>query len=613
MSQQINGSQIVVGTPGDSTFGVTKNVPGVNATDKLPDVIDKLISVIDKLSPSKSPDISTKFLAPLITLQSARHTASASGVTSIISNSSGNQLYSGGVWLQASAGSVYNNISTSSKAIFIISDSTSVSTLATFSDGQSGSISTLVDGILTGSRILDSGYYTQSQGGSPDIGTWDAFGSSNPSGGLSILYDGDPYTQPPNVGFWTSIKASMSSTQSFSEDGREHYYQMFSNYGLSSQLNAKGLDGLGGQQSGFYFIYSTGSGTPPILLNTYNAISITQSVTSYNSGIPSLSVGDYILASYSIINNGNLISRFYNSNGITNFQMIASSSSPIKNDMTGGLPINGISIPTSYQSTYIVSGMSASVISGMYSTNSTFSINTFGPYGLSSIVSNGTTGIGYWGQSGKYLYIDTVGSEVLINRIWSGTYSYPSFTGSNTYSQFFGPTYTYTTQQFNLNNIGNEELQYVGGIFKYPSGNYLNNYPISGFDYSSVPSGSFGGYRWVTFNVGSVVGAQSLNISINGANALLNSASVNNGTGRYINNFYMYIKIVGSGGTSWFDANLDSVSLPVNDGDGCLVKFGSSAIYRKINFGSSAKTGTVYVRIGLISSPGYQFNGLTLS
>ena len=613
MSQQINGSQIVVGTPGDSSFGTSKNVPGVSVTDKLPDAIDKIVSILDKLAPSKSPDISNKFLSPVITLLSSRHTASASGVSSISSNTSGNQLYSGGSWNQASAGSIYNNVTTSSKTIFIVSDSTNGSVLATFSDGQNGSLTSVVDGNIVGTRTLDSGYYTQSQGGSPDLGTWNSSSVLSSLGGLTILYDGDPYTLAPNVGFWTSLKASMSSTQSFVEDGREHYYQIYSNYGMSSQINAKGLDGNSAQQPGFYFIYSTGSGTPTNTLNSYNAIAITQSITTYNSGIPSLSIGDYILASYSLINNGNLISRFYNSTRITNFQLNAGISTTAKNDLVSGLPINGVYIPIPYQVTYSVSGMSASVISGMYSTNSTFGLNSFGPYGSSAVIVTGTTGIGVWGQSGKFLYIDTVGSEVSINRIWSGTYSYPSFTSSSTYSQFFGPTYTYATQQLNLNNVGNEELQYVSGGFRYPSGSYLNNYPLVGYDYTSVPLGSFGGYRWLTLNIGSISGAQTLNITINGSNVTLSGASTNTGVGRYITNFYMYVKIVGSAGSGWFDVNLDAISIPTNDGDGCLVKLGSSATFRKVSFGSSAKTGSVYVRIGILNTPGYQFNGLTLS
>ncbi|NBP58793.1 hypothetical protein EBU71_20065, partial [bacterium] len=62
MQYQINGNQILVGIPTDTSYGVTPsntNVPNILPSDKLPDAIDKLIGIIDKLAPGKSPNLST--------------------------------------------------------------------------------------------------------------------------------------------------------------------------------------------------------------------------------------------------------------------------------------------------------------------------------------------------------------------------------------------------------------------------------------------------------------------------------------------------------------------------------------------------------------------------
>ena len=59
MQYQINGNQVLVGLPTDQYYGHTPsntNVPNVLSTDKLPDAMDKLIGMLDKLAPSKSPN-----------------------------------------------------------------------------------------------------------------------------------------------------------------------------------------------------------------------------------------------------------------------------------------------------------------------------------------------------------------------------------------------------------------------------------------------------------------------------------------------------------------------------------------------------------------------------
>lgn len=624
MPQQINGNQILVGNPTDANFGQSPNnvnVPSISSSDKLPDAIDKIVGILDKLAPAKSPTLATKFLSLQTTVYSARHVSSTSSVA-------GNILFSGSSITStqsATAGNIYSNILLVTRPIANVSDSSSVNVgLATFSDGQQGTLysyivdpnsSDFISGnnpTLIGQRALDSTYYTQASAStSPDVGRWNELGVSNASGALQITFDGDPYNTAPNQGFWTSLKASMSSTYSLTT-GFEYAYYMYQSIGATNYTS--GIT---------KFIYATGSGTPPSttagLVGGSTLITVPSYVTRYQSGVPSLSVGDIISASYSFINNGNLISRFYNTTQITGFLMTASSSTTEAKDLVSGVPISG-GIPFAFQPTYSISGITVSVANSMYSTNATFTLKTYNPYGNVAAQSISLGGISSNGQTGN-LFIDTVGNEIIpggsSTRVYSGTFSYPGFTSSATYSQFFGPTYTTVVQQISLTQSGNEELQYLNGQFRYPSGDYTSNYPVVGPNYTSVPVGSFTvssvAYRWVTFNVGSISGAQTLNLTINGSNTTLSTATLNTNIGRYISNFYMFIKVVGSNGTNWFDVNLDAIAAPTNDGDGCLVKSGSTAVFRRVSFGTVARTGTVYVRIGIGTTPGYTFQSVTLS
>jgi hypothetical protein len=604
MSQQINGSQVLSGTPTDGAYGGI-NVPGISTTDKLPDAIDKLIGIIDKLAPAKSPYLSTKSLSFQGTLYAARHVRDTPSVP-------GNIVWTslGGSTATASAGSSYTTIVTVQRPIVNVSDSSTVNqSMATFSDGQSGGLISYIDVFPTGKRDpLDVGYYVGP--GSPDVGLWNSSGLSASNGNLYIAFDQDPYTVAPNLGFWTSLKATMSSTQSYIMDGVEHYYDMY--HTSTSYVGTK-----------FRFIYASASATSvPSYTNTGfvgSALYVTSSspTPKYTSGVPSLAIGDIITGSYSVINNGQLISRFYNSNQITNF-IVTAGTTINTYDMVSGVPILGgsSSIPFANQGTWSVSGITVSVTNGMYATNSTLSI------GLYSALNSGPTtvsfgGISANGQSGKFMYIDTNGSEIIptgtVYRVYSGTYSYPSFTSSSTYSQFFGPTYTTTQQQVSLATTGNEELMYQNSQFIYPYGDWSNNFPTAGPSYTSIPSGSFG-FRWATFNLGSITSANNFLVNINTTNVPAG------GTAPYVTNpanFRIYVTVVNSSGVQlvgWLDLNraYSSFLYTGTNGDGCYdTTYGGSSTVRKVVFGSSNYTGTVYVRVGLPSGSSYYFANIT--
>jgi hypothetical protein len=615
---QINGTQILVGKPIDGTYGVAPsniNVPGISSTDNLPSAIDKLIGIIDKLAPAKSPRLDTKYLSPTVSFgpYTARHTAT---------NSIWNPVY--GATISATAGTTYSSIYITSNPVVFVSDSPLPNQgLATFSDGQSGRLLAYVDGYPVGYRDLDSTYYGPGVGGSPDVNTWGSTGASG-SGGLTITFDQDPYSVAPNTGFWTSLKATMSSTYSFSVDGNEHFYSM--NHTTTGNILTP-----------FKFIYDNNittasysvayTGVPTVSGVTFSISMtlVTQSSTRWISGVPSLSAGDYIVASYSIPNNGGLISRFYNQTQISKFRITASQSVEKSDPVSAGAtPSSGY--PTAYQNPYRVNGITSSFTTGMFSSASSnydtsLGILVFSPFTASSNIITGITFGSVTSFTGRKLYIDTVSNESV--RVRSGDGQYPTF-GTGTYS--FGATYSPTFSSYSINDPTNYpqvcgELMLQNGIFRSPFGDWSNNYPVSGPTYSPLnnnldnayqnPNGTY--WRWATFNVGTITNVTSFIITINNATNL----SIN-GTSPYVtapNTFAIYVTIQGAS-VGWLDLNkIYQGGNPSSDGDACYdngYDLRTQSI-KKVTLGTSVTSGTVYVRIGLPTSSPITFTGVTKS
>ena len=601
MQYQINGNQILVGIPSDNNYGVTPsnvNVPGILSTDKLPDAIDKLIGIIDKLAPAKSPNLSTKFLSLVGTFNTARHVGSTNSV-------SGNIVWISTSTQSAVTASSYANVFFGTNPTARVADLSSVNSgFATFSDGQSGYLQADIDYSMVVQQTLNSTYYTQASGSvSPDVGT---YGNC-----LNITFDGDPYNVAPNQGFWTSLKAQMTGTQSFVSgnqyDGQEHIYQM-------SHLTT-------GSTPIFRFICDNGNASPPTSLNGNPYFTVlTQSSTKWVSGIPSLAVGDWIAASYSVNNTLSLgsyplISRFYNSTRITRFNM-AASASVSKDDLnSNGIPIVGgtSAVPYAYQPVWNVNGSTVSVTSGMftdigegYPNGSIFSFNTYNPANTSNTVTTIYTIGGYGAAAGKKVFIDTVSNESL--RVRSGQGQYPTFgTGVTDYSDSYS---NYSTMSIYgaIQDVANEMMLY-GGRFQYPQYDFFNNWPISGSNYATLDTTyNYSSYRWATFNTGAITNATSFTINI-----LSSTGITSTGTNPITSNMLMYVTIV-NGGTSvvgWLDGNSAySSGNPSTNGDAAVDFANSTATARKITLGSIARTGIVYVRIGF-SGTGKSFTNIT--
>lgn len=544
---QLDGKQVKVGTPTDGMYGGT-NVPNINTSDNVPDAIDKLIGIIDLLAPAKSPALSTKYIG--IPTFTARHSANNPGQT-----------------VGTSYTLVYDATAGANPPVGYVSDSLSSIVTASFSDGNTGTLTAYVDGASVGNRVLTS---------ANDAGTYT---------NLTITSDFDPYNAPPNQGFWKSLKATMTNASAFALDGSTHSYSM-THTTTGSTLRQFIVD----NPSTVASMSTTMDGVVPV-----NAFHV--SSANYVSGVPGLAIGDKVVASYSV---SGAVTRFYNSSQIST--VTGTNIGAAVSDLNGsGVPVTGASIPNAY-GTYYVPGLTLSVASGKYTTNASVTVTTYNSANTANETTSAQTMLG-----GNTIYIDTVSNESI--RVRSGQGLYPTL-GSN--NSDFGDAYTassVSTYNITSHPMVYEELMLQNGIFKFPTGNYTTNYPTAGPDYTGATAGS-SGYRWVTFNTGSISSASSFIITINSPT---NIAA--DGPGLLVtSNFAMYVKVGSS--TGWLDANTAySSGNPNANGDACYDEGGSagSATVRRITLGTQVLSGNVYVRIGLPLASNKTFASVTRS
>jgi hypothetical protein len=101
---------------------------------------------------------------------------------------------------------------------------------------------------------------------------------------------------------------------------------------------------------------------------------------------------------------------------------------------------------------------------------------------------------------------------------------------------------------------------------------------------------------WVYFTIGNITNATNVTIDIENSNGTI-TEDFTDGM-KMTNNFELQVKVVGVSGTDWLDGNYKYISgNPVNFADAALDVDNSTAISRKITFGSTPRTGEVKVRI----------------
>jgi hypothetical protein len=185
--------------------------------------------------------------------------------------------------------------------------------------------------------------------------------------------------------------------------------------------------------------------------------------------------------------------------------------------------------------------------------------------------------------------IDTISNE---NRVKSGTGETPAV---------FGATFD---SQHNISDITNdEELQLLGGLYQWPSGNYLNNRPIAGPDYRTVPVPAHG-FRWATFQPIALNNANGFTISVGGAQNWIS------GDDRTTLGVRIYARVMQDNGTpvtGWIDCNspYPGVGMPgsvaTRHKDPAMVAGSNetTATSKKVTFGPAVYSGKLYIRVGL--------------
>jgi len=178
--------------------------------------------------------------------------------------------------------------------------------------------------------------------------------------------------------------------------------------------------------------------------------------------------------------------------------------------------------------------------------------------------------------------IDTVSKEA--QRVTSGNGIYPS-------DDAFGLAYP-SSQVLSAN----EELQMIGGILQWPSGDYSANIPV-GPNYNNISSE---GTRWATFRSLELLYADGFTVHINGAQNWTANAETHRTIGVEIQ-----AKIRNnekpSENTGWIDCNTPYIGVgkPSANGDTAMVVSGSTATIKRVSFGPTARSGQLYIRIGL--------------
>lgn len=289
------------------------------------------------------------------------------------------------------------------------------------------------------------------------------------------------------------------------------------------------------------------------------------SMTSYISGVPTLTTSDTVTAiGFSV---SNVSSYFYSATSV--YQINAG--------LISGSTGDPDSIPTSYGETGNVTGKSGTIQSSQFSDLSF------------SFTARGRNSIGTYGSNTSFTSnshrVDTVSNESSRKTSGSGSYPASGYNGSYDSTQSLLSSYT-------------EELQLRNGLYVYPSVNYTS---VGGPDYSTAT-----GTRWATFNIGTFTNNSAFTLNINSSTGI--------GTSTGVSGLLVEVKIEGS--SYWVDGDsaYSGVGSPGSSSNGVasVVTGSSTATSRRITFGSVTHTGSIIVRIGITGSgAGIQFASIT--
>ena len=328
--------------------------------------------------------------------------------------------------------------------------------------------------------------------------------------------------------------------------------------------------------SGGYVTYSYYIDNP-LVVSIGTITATVPAMTSYISGVPTLTTSQTVTSIAFTINN------------VSSYFYAATSVYQINDGLIAGSTGDPDVIPSSYGETGSVTGKSGVIQSGQFSDLSfSFTVrgrNSIGTYGSNNTFTSTTH------------RVDTVSNETSRKTSGSGNYPSSGYNGVFDSSQSLVSTYT-------------DELQLRNGLYVYPTINYTS--VTGGPNYSGAS-----GIRWVTFNLGGITGRKAFTITINGLSGISNQ--INN------SNFYLEVKVDGSSPSKWVD--VDSAYTPSTPNPGNMTSgidgdpasdqsyAGISSSKRRVNLGSAySYTGDVIVRIGwnqALSS--VQFSSISIS
>lgn len=485
----VSGGSGVIGTPTDGTY--EDGLFAFTGSTKVADAVDGINETLAKLAPAKPVNLSSKTLA-LASYYSAS---------------------------EAGTGTVHSVISDSLRP--------QTSTVATFWDGDAGTISAEIDSVETSSRTLTTGN---------DAGTYSA---------LVITADADPYVgQSGKENFWKALSAYILPTSDLSL--ASHTYRM--KHSLTGNTNV-------------LTFYVDNPATATI---ANQLLSFAASTSHYVSGVPTLDAGTTFAASFDV---NNAVGKHYHTTKIA--------------DITGtNISTVNIAPASAYaeNATISLSNVAVTVSNGTYTENASITFRGYNSKGVAGTSANTATGA----------RIDTVSNES--SRKVSGSGQFPT-TG-------YGGSYDSTTS---LKTTYAEELQMLNGRYQVPTGNYSTNLPVNGPDYST---GMGSGDRWVTFQTNTLSNNSAFTLTLNGTQGTFSGVATAG--------IKIYAKVEGV--TGWIDCNAayPGTGSPSADGDAAMVFGSSTATSKRVTFGSTPRSGQLYIRIGLPAGSNKQFQSISV-
>jgi hypothetical protein len=397
-------------------------------------------------------------------------------------------------------------------------------------------------------------YINEVSSGSIYVTSADMTGYSDES--LTISNDSDPYDgQSGKEGFWRQLSATITTAVALDASTESYTYGLKYPNSTNEATPAE--------------FYVDNPKSPSISSQQIDVYPL--SITRYISGVPSYAVGDEVELSYTVVDP---VSKFYHKDYIGYSYLNAGDA------VYAGLP----GAPYSEGDNVNVSAQVHTFADNQYEESGSIKIS-IDPYNSRIRYTSGKGDASVLGR------IDTVSDES--DRVLSGSGLYPSSFGG-----IYDSSIDLTTGDY-VN-----ELQLLNGYYAWPDGDYTGW--ESGPDYSSLSSGT----RWVTFQADvSLSNHTSFTLNIWGDNFSANSSQITQDVS-------ILARVVGSSPTAgWVNCNYpyDGVSNPTNDGDAAMVVTQSDEDTKRVTFGTSAKTGALYIRIGISDTGTPHFRSITVT